>query len=129
MRVTIQSRAFVTSVSIVQVIFFQFSMDLVHSLTWPNTDYDLCTTCISGGAAQAHNPFDEFFDIDEPGRVIVHTVFSGDGERETARGPARRTSAPAQPAAATEPIHNANCDLCDSIIQGDRYVCSLHKPQ
>ncbi|KIM47460.1 hypothetical protein M413DRAFT_22123 [Hebeloma cylindrosporum] len=87
-------------------------------------DYDLCTTCISGGAAEAHNPFHEFFDVNEPGKVIVHTVFSGNGEREAAGGHSRRPSVPVQPAAVAEPVvHNATCDLCDSRIQGGRYKC------
>ncbi|KDQ63127.1 hypothetical protein JAAARDRAFT_29129 [Jaapia argillacea MUCL 33604] len=45
-------------------------------------DYDLCTQCISSGRAEAHNPFHEFFDIEKPGRVVVHNVYSGDGERD-----------------------------------------------
>ncbi|KAJ3517856.1 hypothetical protein NLJ89_g241 [Agrocybe chaxingu] len=81
-------------------------------------DYDLCTTCISAGSAERHNPFHEFFELKEPGRVIVHTVFSGQGEREgrssTNRAPTRE--APVE-------SHSANCDLCDSRIQGDRYKC------
>ena len=63
----------------------------------------------------------EFFEIEEPGRVIVHTVFSGEGERE-----ASQPSLPPRPSAPEpEPqpaVHNALCDMCDSQIYGDRYV-------
>lgn len=79
-------------------------------------DYDLCTVCISSGAAERHNPFHEFFDILEPGRVIVHTVNS------------RSQPAP-DPQPAPQPIpeddvvvHSAVCNLCDSRILGIRYV-------
>ena len=100
-------------------------MDSIHSLR--TTDYDLCTTCISAGFAEAHNPFHEFLDINEPGRVIVHNVLSGSGEREAATEPPRRAAAPAQPAVAAEPVvHSAHCDLCSSMIHGDRYVCSFY---
>lgn len=63
----------------------------------------------------------EFFEIEEPGRVIVHTVFSGDGEREISQ-----PSTSPQPSV-TEPesqpiLHNAVCDMCDSQIYGDRHV-------
>ncbi|CAA7264849.1 unnamed protein product [Cyclocybe aegerita] len=81
-------------------------------------DYDLCTACISAGSAERHNPFHEFFELKEPGRVVVHTVFSGRGEREglnsAHRAPVREASVES---------HSANCDLCDSRIQGDRYKC------
>ncbi|KAF9486564.1 hypothetical protein BDN70DRAFT_870152 [Pholiota conissans] len=94
-------------------------------------DYDLCTPCMSAGAAEAHNPFHEFFDITEPGRVIVHTVLSGDGERDSRRRPARNQAprSPAAAAAAAAPVpqgpvaHAASCDLCESRIVGDRYKC------
>ncbi|PPQ79402.1 hypothetical protein CVT25_002672 [Psilocybe cyanescens] len=86
-------------------------------------DYDLCDSCISQGSAEAHNPFHEFFDITEPGRVIVHTVFSGDGEREAMSQPPRE---PAPEVAPTAPaVHHATCDLCDSRIIGDRYVALI----
>uniref|UniRef100_A0A8H8CQ89 ZZ-type domain-containing protein n=1 Tax=Psilocybe cubensis TaxID=181762 RepID=A0A8H8CQ89_PSICU len=92
-------------------------------------DYDLCDSCIGNGAAEAHNPFHEFFDILEPGRVIVHTVFNGDSDRETARPSQRRSSASAsvpapEPAAPSSPaVHPATCDLCESRIIGNRYKC------
>lgn len=61
----------------------------------------------------------EFFEIEEPGRVIVHTVFSGEGERETNQ-PSLRPAPGPQPV-----LHNAVCDMCDSHIYGDRYVREL----
>ena len=83
-------------------------------------DYDLCTPCITAGVSEVHNPFHEFFEITEPGRVIVHTVFSGEGEREHQGTPTGRAFA----SRTTEEsvIHFANCNLCDSRIRGDRYV-------
>ena len=60
----------------------------------------------------------EFFEIEEPGRVIVHTVFSGEGEREVNQPPR-----PPVPEPQSQPVlHNAVCDMCDSQIYGDRYV-------
>jgi next to BRCA1 gene 1 protein len=88
-------------------------------------DYDLCTACITAGVSEVHNPFHEFFEINEPGRVIVHTVFSGNGERESQGMP---NTGPPAPEAAVSPAthesdtHFANCDLCDSRIRGARYV-------
>ncbi|KAJ3867306.1 hypothetical protein EV359DRAFT_34766 [Lentinula novae-zelandiae] len=83
-------------------------------------DYDLCTSCIADGAAARHTPFHEFFDISEPGRVVVHNVFSGSGEREAAP-PMRHNGSPDQ---YSQPVvHNAVCDLCESRIRGDRYKC------
>ncbi|KAF8808145.1 hypothetical protein BYT27DRAFT_7338708 [Phlegmacium glaucopus] len=89
-------------------------------------DYDLCTPCMAAGVSEVHNPFHEFFEIREPGRVIVHTVFSGNGEREGQGTPTTRTRAPeasVAPATGESVIHYANCDLCDSRIYGDRYKC------
>ncbi|KAG2120598.1 uncharacterized protein F5147DRAFT_662586 [Suillus discolor] len=92
-------------------------------------DYDLCTPCIESGAAERHNPFHEFFDIEIPGRVLVHTVFSGSGERGvspnsgSAIADSPRTSA-ATPVSTIETIrHCAACNLCDSPIVGDRFKC------
>ena len=67
------------------------------------TDYDLCTPCISYGALERHDTNHQFLDLNEPTRVVVHTLYQNDGN-----------AAPA--------IHNATCDLCDSLIHGDRYV-------
>ncbi|GAV98769.1 zz type zinc finger domain-containing protein [Lentinula edodes] len=83
-------------------------------------DYDLCSSCIANGAAARHTPFHEFFEISEPGRVVVHNVFSGSGEREAAP-PMRHNGSPVQ---SSQPVvHNAVCDLCESRIRGDRYKC------
>ena len=54
-------------------------------------------------------------------------MLSGDGGRE---GPRRtmRSTPPVAPAPQESPervAHNATCDLCDSGIIGDRYVCYL----
>ena len=63
----------------------------------------------------------EFFEIEEPGRVIVHTVFSGEGEREMSQP--SPPSRPPVPVPGSQPVlHNAVCDMCDSQIYGDRYV-------
>lgn len=86
-------------------------------------DYDLCTSCFDSGAAENHNPFHEFFDIREPGRVIVHTVFNGDGPRDIPTSDNARAPVPVQ---SEQPaVHHATCDLCDSRIIGDRYVSRL----
>jgi next to BRCA1 gene 1 protein len=89
---------------------------------------------MDSGSAERHNPFHEFFDIELPGRVIVHTVLSGNGERDavtSARGnnPRSNEPAPISQTSASVPApapvtHNAFCDLCDSRITGDRYVGS-----
>lgn len=67
----------------------------------------------------------EFFEIEEPGRVIVHTVFSGEGEREMNQPSLSR---PPAPESERQPVlHNAVCDMCDSQIYGDRYVREFQK--
>ncbi|KAJ3845357.1 hypothetical protein F5878DRAFT_523856 [Lentinula raphanica] len=85
-------------------------------------DFDLCTPCIRGVATETHNPFHEFFQISEPGRVVVHNVFSGHGEQEVQQPPPRPVDEvpvpPPQPV-----VHSATCDLCESRIYGDRYKC------
>ncbi|KAJ7293065.1 hypothetical protein C8J57DRAFT_1490530 [Mycena rebaudengoi] len=86
-------------------------------LDCPN--YDLCTPCIASGSAERHNPFHEFLEIREPGRVIVHTVY--DGDRDVPAPPA--PPAPVPQEAAPE-VHYATCNLCDSRIRGDRYKCA-----
>jgi next to BRCA1 gene 1 protein len=89
---------------------------------------------MESGSAEVHNPFHEFFDIEEPGRVIVHTVLSGSGERDatpTTRGndrPSQSTTTADSPGQ-EQVTHNAYCDLCDSRITGERYVsffCMCH---
>jgi len=88
-------------------------------------DYDLCTRCIESGSAERHNPFHEFLEIKEPGRVIVHTVYSGDGERDAPLNTsATRAPAPAPQAEVQPAVHYATCNLCDSRIRGDRYKCA-----
>ncbi|THV07447.1 hypothetical protein K435DRAFT_257605 [Dendrothele bispora CBS 962.96] len=84
-------------------------------------DYDLCTSCISSGAAERHNPFHEFFEIAEPGRVIVHTVV-GNGERDPVQPNLQTSTSQEEPAVPA--VHHATCDLCDSRIRGDRYKCA-----
>ena len=90
-------------------------------------DYDLCEECISTASLRSqHSPHHQFFAIEKPGEVIVHTVFSGDGEREPPR-PAQprspRVETPRPHLRDVEPVvHNAVCNLCDSRIRGDRFV-------
>jgi next-to-BRCA1 protein 1 len=70
----------------------------------------------------------EFFEIKDPHRVIVHTVFSGEGERETNQPPAAFVSRPSTAESESQPVlHNAVCDMCDSQIYGDRYVREIPK--
>ena len=52
----------------------------------------------------------------------MHTVFTGDGERENHSSPTARASTSGPSAAEESVIHFANCNLCDSRIRGDRYV-------
>ena len=62
----------------------------------------------------------EFFEIKEPSRTIVRAVLSDERKRETSQ------ASPQVPE--PEPrlvLHNAFCDMCDSQIYGDRYVCEL----
>ncbi|KAJ7070776.1 hypothetical protein C8F01DRAFT_1107742 [Mycena amicta] len=88
------------------------------------SDFDLCTQCIDSGSAERHNPFHEFLEIKEPGRVIVHNVYSGAGERDApASGNTRAPPPPAPPVEAQPVVHYATCNLCDSRIRGDRYKC------
>lgn len=84
-------------------------------------DYDMCTPCITA-RRDRHAMTHEFFEIEEPGRVIVHTVFSGEGERETGQSSTHNRSQVAEPE--SQPVlHHAVCDMCDSQIYGDRYKC------
>ena len=98
----------------------------------PISDYDLCTTCVESGATEQHNPFHEFFDIETPGRVYVHTVLGGDRNRSlgnSIHSPVTRQVPAATPA--DLPVrHSATCNLCDSAIVGERYVsfCAVSQP-
>nr|GAT57477.1 predicted protein [Mycena chlorophos] len=88
-------------------------------------DYDLCTACIESGSAEQHNPFHEFLDIKEPGRVIVHNVYSGSGERDvpSANNTRAAPTSPSPVVGQQAVVHYATCNLCDSRIRGDRYKC------
>ncbi|TBU25294.1 hypothetical protein BD311DRAFT_700421 [Dichomitus squalens] len=88
-------------------------------------DYDMCDECISTPhLREQHHAQHQFFAIEKPGEVVVHTVFSGDGEREPPR-PAPVTPRVNIPRSEdVEPVvHNAMCDMCDSRIRGDRFKC------
>ncbi|KAI0361037.1 hypothetical protein OH77DRAFT_1417236 [Trametes cingulata] len=90
-------------------------------------DFDLCSGCYATPFVRSqHHSAHEFFAIEKPGEVIVHTVFSGDGEREPDRPtqhPARENAARARPRDVEPVVHNAMCNLCDSRIRGDRFKC------
>ncbi|PCH34161.1 hypothetical protein WOLCODRAFT_160653 [Wolfiporia cocos MD-104 SS10] len=89
-------------------------------------DYDMCTECISKpGTREAHGVSHQFFEILRNDEVIVHTVLTGNDERTPAEtAPASRSTAP--PSNSREVVsasHCARCNLCDSLIYGDRYKC------
>ncbi|KAH9951018.1 hypothetical protein B0H21DRAFT_685870 [Amylocystis lapponica] len=89
-------------------------------------DFDLCSDCIAVPALVANHEGGrhQFFEISRPGDVIVHTVFSGDGQREPRQRRSRRTPSVSSPIALPEPAaHDARCNMCDSSIVGDRYKC------
>ncbi|KAH9929671.1 uncharacterized protein B0H18DRAFT_995683 [Fomitopsis serialis] len=89
-------------------------------------DYDLCSQCYAiPDVHSAHGSGHQFFAIDRPGEVIVHTVFSGDGERvPKASSPQRQSRAESATPVREEPvIHSARCNLCESRISGERYKC------
>ncbi|KAG6380955.1 hypothetical protein JVT61DRAFT_5349 [Boletus reticuloceps] len=100
-------------------------------LDCPVLDYDLCAGCMESGATEQHNPFHEFFDIETPGRVYVHTVFGGNRDRpfggrqqpsSSDHNPVTRQGSAGTPA--DLPIrHSASCNLCDSAIVGERFKC------
>lgn len=93
-------------------------------------DYDLCEKCYAIPEVRSeHGTAHQFFAIDRPGEVIVHTVFSGAGERVPSssnphrqeRTESRESATPAS--SHEEPvIHSAQCNLCESRIRGVRYV-------
>ncbi|KAF5385350.1 hypothetical protein D9615_001201 [Tricholomella constricta] len=82
-------------------------------------DYDLCTSCLSSGLSQPHNPRHKFLDLAEPTRIVVHTV----NEAEVRPSRDSASFAPALPTPDIPVWHHATCDLCDSVIQGLRYKC------
>lgn len=103
-------------------------------------DFDMCSPCMERNrlSEMGHNPFHEFYEIKEPGKVIVHSVYSANGERENGhpersqpnnasqeRAQSAPASVPAPPPVPTPPapaVHAATCDMCDSTILGERYV-------
>ncbi|KIJ22001.1 hypothetical protein PAXINDRAFT_6125 [Paxillus involutus ATCC 200175] len=93
-----------------------------------------CLDCPGSGAMEKHGPFHEFFDIETPGHVYVHTIFGGDdrGNRscinqQASPSPAVATCAPVAVISPREaPVrHSATCNLCDSAIVGERFKCTL----
>lgn len=99
-------------------------------LSDPSPDYDLCAACVKSGATEQHNPFHEFFDIETPGRVYVHTVLGDDRDRSLGNRQQLPSSNHAsitrqEPVATPADLlvrHSATCNLCDSAIVGERYV-------
>jgi next-to-BRCA1 protein 1 len=93
-------------------------------------DFDMCTACRDAGrlADMDHNPFHEFYEIEEPGKVVVHTLFTGEGERNPHTPPTATQPTRAREAQVTQDaqsVHNATCDLCDSRIVGERFVSQV----
>jgi hypothetical protein len=87
-------------------------------------DYDMCTPCITDRRhehAQSH----EFFKIEEPGHVIVHTVFSENEDKQSRHSQTGMCQSEQGPNQNLPVVHNATCDLCDSRIRGDRFVSRL----
>ena len=95
-------------------------------------DYDMCSRCYDSDARSRHPLSHAFFAIERPGEVLVHTIFTGDGERSPeARAclPSPRRGAVENIARTASPVtHNAICNLCDSRIRGDRFVSPGHNP-
>ncbi|KAH8099823.1 hypothetical protein BXZ70DRAFT_894348 [Cristinia sonorae] len=90
-------------------------------------DFDLCQDCVSIGGRTVHSPFHTFFEINKPD-TIVHTVFSGNGERVPSVGRSEARAPTVEVTAVNESntertAHNATCNLCDSRIRGVRYKC------
>jgi next-to-BRCA1 protein 1 len=93
-------------------------------------DYDMCEACMNTRRYETHDESHNFAKIGSPGKVIVHRV----QERVPSPAPAPepRTATPDSEVTVLAPVavvaapvaHDATCDLCDSIILGDRYKCS-----
>ncbi|KAI0828967.1 hypothetical protein BC628DRAFT_1482227 [Trametes gibbosa] len=88
-------------------------------------DYDLCQVCLMTPSLRSqHHAAHQFFGIEKPGEIIVHTVFTGDDERQPDQRPAVSESETRVRTRDVEPVvHNATCNLCDSRIRGDRFKC------
>ncbi|EMD32629.1 hypothetical protein CERSUDRAFT_118662, partial [Gelatoporia subvermispora B] len=89
-------------------------------------DFDLCSQCIaSPDVRTAHDANHQFFEIEQPGHVYVHTVFTGDGERAPGTDASQHRNPKNSGVVSTpSPIpQGATCNLCDSYILGDRYKC------
>ena len=90
-------------------------------------DYDMCETCFTKPHLRAkHFARHQFFAIEKPGEVIVHTVFSDSADQEpvlSAQQPQPVSEIPSMDLRDVEPVlHNAMCNMCDSRIRGDRFV-------
>lgn len=99
-------------------VIHTFSSLLPYTLNNFSAAYDLCSLCMAAGCAEIHDPSHEFFQIHEPGRVIVHTVVS---ENAAFNRPGHAPESQLRPNPSPT-VHTASCDLCDSRIIGDRYV-------
>ncbi|OCH89566.1 hypothetical protein OBBRIDRAFT_794149 [Obba rivulosa] len=89
-------------------------------------DFDMCSKCVAQpGARAAHGSHHQFFEIERPGDLYVHTVFSGDGERAP-NVPLPQIRSPRESGMVPAPeriAQGATCNMCDSYIFGDRYKC------
>ncbi|KAH9858338.1 hypothetical protein C2E23DRAFT_803657 [Lenzites betulinus] len=88
-------------------------------------DYDLCQVCLMTPSLRSqHHAAHQFFGIEKPGEIIVHTVFTGDDEHQFAQHSAASGRIPRVRTRDIEPVvHDAQCNLCDSRIRGDRFKC------
>lgn len=82
-------------------------------------NFDLCGDCVAQGAKRTHHGRHQFLEIEKPGEVIVHTVYTDEPPRAAERPREVPVEAPV--------VHNAVCNLCDSTIRGDRFVSELSK--
>lgn len=86
-------------------------------------DFDLCSKCMATPNIRASHGH-AFFEIERPGDLYVHTVFTGDGERAPGARPMQHRSPRESRAASVQErvAQGATCNLCESYILGDRYV-------